>query len=1160
MPITKHIIDRPIIHDDTSLIPTETPTISPITSTISPTAPTTHYTSPFIHTDSSDDDTPDTLPSPTHEITPPIPYGRPYHYHPNGPVYMMTVRKRVGPLPTHCFGVRHSVDYSLSNYFTSDDLSRDSPSDSSSETPSDSSFDALSDSSSGHSSLDHSSPALPSGMRSSHQLCSSVSSIPYSSSVITERPSRSSSAGPAHKRSTSRTTFIPEFRFSTNLEDRSNKSSESSVPRETSLRDDIVVRGSDEPYSELDIDHEIQAEIDECIAYADALRAEGVDDAIVVETAAREEVKMSAKGTVEVRVDRFTHLVVLDDIPEPAQEEGTIEVTYETLGDMRDQGHMIVATCQHSVVQLERSSESETMPNIRPGVTMTREAVNELIARRVAEALEARDATINLEPLSEGEDEQGGKNGDDYEGRNGGVNWNGNDNRNGGGNDNGNGNGNEGGNSYETHNVNFGGFRPVARECTYRDFLKCQPLNSKGTEGVVRLTRWFEKMEKVFHISNCPQKNQKLNGYARSAKNKRRFDNNLRDNRGQQSAFKRQHIGGQNVVRAYTGGNNKKKGYVGSLPYCNKCKLHHGGPCTVRCGNCKRVGHMARDCTAAVALKPQRAPVGNQSGINCYECGRSGHYRKDFPKLRNLNRRNKTENIEAATKAYAIRGGGANLDSNVITGTFLLNNCYASMLFDSGVDRSFVSSTFSALLDVAPSTLDTSYAIELVDGRISETNYHVVIVCDEKIVRLPYGDGTLIIRGDDCDSGSKSKLNIITCMKTHKYMQKGCQVYLPQVTSKKTEDKSEEKRLEDVPIVWEFSKVFPEDFPGLPHAQQVEFQIDLVPGAALVTRAPYRLAPAEMQELSTQLVHEEDIPKTAFRTRYCHYEFQVMPFGLTNAPTVFMNLGQTGQLKLILRLLKEDKLYAKFSKCNFWLSKVQFLGHMIDSEGIHVDLAKIVNQGLGITQDANRDSAPILALPEGSENFVVYCDASHKGLGVVLMQKDKVIAYALHQLKVHEKNCTTPQLKTCIKAAPFEALYGRKCRSPICWAEVEDSQLTGPEIVHEKIRKIVQIKSQQLSRVHSTFHVSNLKKCLSDKTLAIPLDEIQINDNLQFTEEPVKIMDREVKRLKKSCIPIVKVRWNSRRGPEFTWEREDQIQKKYLHLFANHVSASNATS
>ncbi|GJY46988.1 putative reverse transcriptase domain-containing protein [Tanacetum coccineum] len=216
---------------------------------------------------------------------------------------------------------------------------------------------------------------------------------------------------------------------------------------------------------------------------------------------------------------------------------------------------------------------------------------------------------------------------------------------------------------------------------------------------------------------------------------------------------------------------------------------------------------------------------------------------------------------------------------------------------------------------------------------------------------------------------------------------------------------------------------------------------------------------------------------------------------------------------------------------------------------------------------------------------------------------------------------------TSIKVAPFEALYDRKCRLPICWTEVGDTQLTGPEIIHETTKKIIQIKKriqaardrqksyadrrrkplefevgdkvmlkvspwegvirfgkwgrlnpryirpfkifakvgtlayrlelpEQLSRVHSTFHVPNLKKCVVDEPLAIPLDEIQIDDKLNFIKEPVEIMDREVKWLKQSRIPIVKVRWNSRRGPEFTWEREDQMKKKYSHLFVNPESTS----
>ncbi|GKF05027.1 putative reverse transcriptase domain-containing protein, partial [Tanacetum coccineum] len=159
-------------------------------------------------------------------------------------------------------------------------------------------------------------------------------------------------------------------------------------------------------------------------------------------------------------------------------------------------------------------------------------------------------------------------------------------------------------------------------------------------------------------------------------------------------------------------------------------------------------------------------------------------------------------------------------------GTFLLNDYYASMLFDSGADRSFVLSTFSALLDVAPSTLDTSYAVELADERILETNV-VLRGCtlgllghslDIDLMPVELGSFDVII-GDDCDGRSKSRLNIISCTKTQKYIQNGCQVYQAQVTSKKTEDKSEEKRLEDVPIVQEFLKVFPKDLPRLPPAR-----------------------------------------------------------------------------------------------------------------------------------------------------------------------------------------------------------------------------------------------------------------------------------------------------------------------------------------------------
>ncbi|GJX40904.1 putative reverse transcriptase domain-containing protein, partial [Tanacetum coccineum] len=516
----------------------------------------------------------------------------------------------------------------------------------------------------------------------------------------------------------------------------------------------------------------------------------------------------------------------------------------------------------------------------------------------------------------------------------------------------------------------------------------------------------------------------------RQAENKRKFEDTSRNNQNQQQPFKR-----NNVAQAYTAGPG-----LAIWPVTVKCLLL---PTTT-----KEPKGQTKISSLAIVSELW------------------GHFKSDYPNWKERNQE-------------------IGWNSNVVQEPML----------------SFISTAFSSLIDIIPTTLDHGYDVELADGK----------------------------------------------------------------------DKSKEKRLEDVLIVQDFPEIFPEDLPGIPPTRQVEFQINLIPGAAPVARAPYRLAPSEMKELSDQLkelsdkgfirpssspwgapvlfvkkkdgsfrmcidyrelnkltvknryplpriddlfdqlqgssvyskidlrsgyhqlrVREEDIPKTAFRTRYGHYEFQVMPFGLTNAPAVFIDLmnrvckpyldkfvivfiddiliyskskqEHEEHLKLILELLKKEQLYAKFSKCEFWIPKVQFLGHVIDSQGIHVDPAKIesikdwassktateIHQFLGLVGYYQRliegfskiakpmtkltqkkvkfdwsvkeetafqlikqklCSAQILALPEGSEDFIVYCDASIKGLGVVLMQRENVIAYASRQLKIHEKNYTTHDLE-----------------------------------------------------------------------------------------------------------------------------------------------------
>ncbi|GJT00746.1 putative reverse transcriptase domain-containing protein [Tanacetum coccineum] len=548
--------------------------------------------------------------------------------------------------------------------------------------------------------------------------------------------------------------------------------------------------------------------------------------------------------------------------------------------------------------------------------------------------------------------------------------------------------------------------------------------------------------------------------------NKRKQDNNQ-----QQPQNKRQNTG-----RAYAAGTGEKKLYGGSKPLCPKCNYHHDGPCAPKCHKCNRVGHLARDCRSPANANTANNQRGTGTGQKptCYECGAQGHFKRECPKLKNNNNRgNPAGNVNAPAKVYAVGHAGTNPDSNVVTGTFLLNNRYASILFDTGADRSFVSTAFSSQIDITPTALDHYYDVELADGRIIGLNtilrgctlnilnhpfnidlitvelgsfdtiigmdwlvkYQGIIVCAEKIIRIPWGNETLIVHGDGSNRGNEARLHIISYTKTQEYMLKGCPVFLAN------------------------------DLPGLPPTRQVEFQIDLIPGAAPVARAPYRLTPSKMKELSEQLkelsnkgfirpssspwgapvlfvkkndgsfrmcidyrelnkltvknryplpriddlfhqlqgsgvyskiylrsgyhqlrVREEDIPKTAFRTLYGHYEFQVMTFGLTNAPAIFMDLmnrvckpfldkfvivfiddiliysknkkEHEEHLKAVIELLKKEELYAKFSKCKFWIPKRRWLELLSDYDceiRYHMGKANVVADALS----SNERSKPL---------------------------------------------------------------------------------------------------------------------------------------------------------------------------------------------------------
>ncbi|XP_076942318.1 uncharacterized protein LOC143612150 [Bidens hawaiensis] len=501
--------------------------------------------------------------------------------------------------------------------------------------------------------------------------------------------------------------------------------------------------------------------------------------------------------------------------------------------------------------------------------------------------------------------------------------------------------------------------------------------------------------------------------------------------------------------------------------------------------------------------------------VGCFDCGEKGHFSTECPKKKPMvttagasGSGAKTDGRKGNALVFMLDTQKAADIPDVIIGTFLINNVYARVLFDSGANQSFIDHKFCSLLNTPIVKLNDHLEVETANGELIKINealsnatislasydipirllpmtlagFDVVlgmdwlvmnqacILCSDKTIEIRTPNSKIIRIVGDKEAG---KVGIISKIKASRCLGKGCLAFMAFVTKV-----PEAKKLEEVPVVSEFKDVFPYELPGIPPDREVEFKIDLVPGTSPIAKSPYRLASTEMKELKKQIA----VPLTALTRKSAKFEWG----------------------------LKQEEAFDTLKE-------------------------KLTN-------------APILALPEGQDDFAIYCDASHTGMGCVLMQGKKVIAYALRQLKdiaIYVAKCLTfskvkaehqkplgllqqpkipiwkwdmitmdfimklpktaqqndaiwvivdrlmksahfipiqesysmdklarlyvenvvslhgvPFYHTNIQMAPFEALYGRKCRTPICWSETGDNQLSGPGIVQKTIDQVIQIRER----------------------------------------------------------------------------------------------------
>ncbi|GKB41867.1 putative reverse transcriptase domain-containing protein, partial [Tanacetum coccineum] len=585
----------------------------------------------------------------------------------------------------------------------------------------------------------------------------------------------------------------------------------------------------------------------------------------------------------------------------------------------------------------------------------------------------------------------------------------------------------------------------VSRSCTYKEFLACNPKECDGKGGAIVYTRWNEKMESVQDMSGC-RDSQKVKYTTGSFVGKAlTWWNSQIHTRGREAVVGMSWEDFKTLTREeFYPSNEMQKletelwnhAMVGAGHAAYTDRFHElDRNRSIKKNPDKRGNGGEPSKDRNVRDNNKRTRSGNAFATTTNPVGRENRVRylsvppvtptiylgRLVAHVSTVTAQGRgNQGNQARGRAFMLGAEKARQDPNIVTSTLTLNDHYATTLFDSDADYSFVSTTFIPLLGIEPNDLGMDWL----------SDHKAEIICHEKVVRIPLLDGKVLrVLGEK----PKEKVRQLMSARTKEHQQ------------------------EEIVVVRDFLKVFPDDLSGLPPVREIEFRIELIPGAMPVAKPPYRLEPSELEELSDlrseyhQLrVNEGDIPKTAFRTHYGHFEFTVMPFGLTNALAVFMDLmnrtheEHEAHLGLVLELLKKEKLYAKFSKCEFWLWEVQFLGHVINGDSIHVDpskikvvknwkaprtpsevhsflvlagyyrrfiedFSKIAKPHTFLTQKSKtydwgeeqenafqtlKDklcNAHVLALPDGSEDFMVYCDASSLRLSCVLMQRGAAV-------------------------------------------------------------------------------------------------------------------------------------------------------------------------